>query len=181
MRCQAITRTKSIAAQTAARIAQRRHAIVVNKANGTFKHSNQRHGSCTKRSFGRCCHREKVKENINTAGSTDHAAIVHQSRIVSLAPPRINAALVDDRRVVCAPRSVNVFLYLFPVAASPKTAFCAAPMALVAVLERAVRFVDNNGVAALGRASGGLCCDALRTYGCLASRSTALVGHCGGH
>src|SRR5438128_4968032 len=98
-RCQATISTKSIAAQTAARIAQRRHAIVVNKANGTFKHSNQRHGSCTKRSFGRCCHREKVKENINTAGSTDHAAIVHQSRIDSRRRKR-------DKRA--APASITI-------------------------------------------------------------------------
>src|SRR5207237_9961981 len=77
--CQENTNTKSLASAPPARQAQHRHAIVVNKANGTFKHSNQRHGSCTKRSFGRCCHRKKVKENINSVQNRDHAASVHQS------------------------------------------------------------------------------------------------------
>src|ERR1700704_991402 len=60
------------------RVPQCFHAWMVKTTIGTFRQSNQRQGNCMKRSLGKCCHKERVGENISKHAAVPHTICGHQ-------------------------------------------------------------------------------------------------------
>src|SRR5882724_440810 len=77
-RCQPTVTTPSRTIHASNRVHQRRKAMISSSAKTTFKHSNQRQGSCTKRSFGRWSQAGAVRENIRSVAAASQATSIHQ-------------------------------------------------------------------------------------------------------
>src|SRR5438874_6129358 len=78
-RCQQRVTTASRTTYTSNRVHQRRKAIITSDAKTTFKHSSQRQGSCTKRSFGRWSQAGAVSENMRSVAAVPQATSINQT------------------------------------------------------------------------------------------------------
>src|SRR6476661_10388912 len=103
--CQAIQRTASMAQQIIARAIHRRNATVSCKAKATFRQSNQRHGSCTKRSFGRYCQNIVVTGSIIKEAAAPQPASVRHGACESSSHRRETNAATVNRTASDAPTS----------------------------------------------------------------------------